>query len=152
VKSVVEVVAAILSIILFVHEIVQKPQIHVQLAQTSAPFSLYFSFHNSSWALGMNDVRIQCGLKYVIDDMNNRIIDSDVRARAVNQTVSIPPGETIQYICPFDKFAGNYGPIRTAKILLEVQFSTLGIDRNTHSEIFNWDHVSRQWTEGKIIN
>jgi hypothetical protein len=158
-KTIGEVVAIVLTIILGpigIHDtFFQKPQIHAQTAQISAPFSLYFSLHNPSWVLDMNNVRIQCGINDVMYDANGRIAGFTLRAHPINlnQNISVPPGETIQYICPFDK-AFELGPerIRTAQIQLQTQFSTLGIERNTHSEVFNWDHISRQWTEGVIVN
>ena len=94
-------------------------------------------------------MRIQCGLQDIITE--NYIRVAGLRVQVRNQNASIPPGETIQYICPFDKFFLGKGEVRTAEIILLAEFKTLGMERNTDSEIFNWSHISHQWIEGQII-
>ena len=70
------------------------------------------------------------------------------------QNVSIPPGETIQVNCPLDAMAtkAGYGNGQTAHTQLVAKFKTLGIERNTYSEMFKWNPLSRKWTEGESIN
>jgi len=153
VAEVVGLVAAILGIVFAIHDALQEPQIRAQTAQTSTPFSLYFSLHNSSFVFGMNDMRIECVLMEVRSDRYYRFKDFPLSIFAIANTrnVSIPPGQTVQYNCPLDKVFTGLGQIVTAEIQLKAKFRTLNIERNAH-EMFNWNNVSRQWTQGKIIN
>jgi len=152
-KGAAEFVAASLAIVVGVHDVIQKPQNHAQTAQSSAPFSLYFSLHNPSLVLPMGDVRIECFLKNAHTD-HGAIDTSFSSVTATTQKVSIPPGETIQSNCPLDAIVtkASYGKVQIAQIQLVSTFTTLGIERNTSSEIFNWNPISRKWTEGEIIN
>jgi hypothetical protein len=152
-KGAAEFVAAALAIAVGVHDAIQKPQNHAQSAQPSAPFSLYFSLHNPSVVLPMSDVRIECFVKNARAD-HGIIETSFISVTANIQNVSIPPGETIQSNCPLDAIGtkAGYGKVQIAQIQLVSKFKTLGIERNTYSEMFNWNPISRKWTEGESIN
>ena len=151
-KGAAEFVAAALAIVVGVHDAIQEPQNHVQTAQLSAPFSLYFSLHNPSLVLPMDHVQIECFLKNA--RTNHGVIDTSFRSVTAHiQKVSISPGETIQSNCPLDALvtqAGD-GHVQMAQLQLFSTFTTLGIERNASSELFNWNPISRKWTEGKII-
>lgn len=148
-----EFVAAALAVVVGVHDAFQNPQIHAQTAEPSAPFSLYFSLHNPSLVLPMGDVRIECFVKNARTD--HGVIETSFTSVTANiQNVSIPPGETIQHNCPLDAIVtkAGYGNVHIAQIQLVSKFKTLSIERNTYSEMFNWNPISRRWTEGEIIN
>jgi len=152
-KGTAEFVAAVLAVVVGVHDAIQKPQIHAEMAQTSAPVSLYFSLHNPSLVLPMGDVRIECFMKNARTG-HGVIETSFISVPADTQNVSIPPGETIQSSCPLDAIVtkAGYGSGQIAEIQLVSKFKTLSIERNTYSEWFNWEQGSRQWTEGKAVN
>ncbi|HKQ34467.1 MAG TPA: hypothetical protein VJT11_04090 [Nitrospiraceae bacterium] len=146
-----ELVAAALAIVVGVHDAIQEPQNHAQTAQPSASLSLYFSLHNPSLVLPMGNVKIECFLKNARTDQG--VIDTSFRSVTANiQKVSIPPGETIQSNCPLDALVAQAsdGHVQVAQLQLVSTFTTLGIERNTSSELFNWNPLSRKWTEGKI--
>jgi hypothetical protein len=152
-KGAAEFVAAALAIVVGVHDAIQEPQNHAQTPQPSAPFSLYFSLHNPSLVLPMSDVKIECFLKHARAD--HGVIETSFRSVTANiQRISIPPGETIQSNCPLDDIVtrAGFGNIQIAQVQLVSTFKTLGIERNTSSEMFNWNAISRKWTEGEIIN
>jgi hypothetical protein len=46
----------------------------------------------------------------------------------------------------------GYGNGQTAHTQLVAKFKILGIERNTYSEMFKWNPLSRKWTEGESIN
>ena len=152
-KGTAEFFAAVLAVVVGVHDAIQKPQIHAQMVQTSAPVSLSFSLHNPSLVLPMGEVRIECFMKNARTD--HGVIDTSfISIPADTQNVSIPPGETIQSSCPLDAIvtkAGD-GNGQIAEIQLISKFKTLSIERNTYSERFHWEQGSRQWMEGKIEN
>jgi hypothetical protein len=152
-KGTAEFVAAALAVVVGVHDAIQKPQVHAQTAQTSAPFSFYVSLHNPSLVLPMSDVRIECFVKNARTD-HGVIETSFISVTANIQNVSIPPGETIQVNCPLDAIVtkAGYGNEQIAQTQLVSKFKTLGIERNTYSEMFKWNPISRKWTEGEIIN
>jgi len=152
-KGTAEFVAAALAVVVGVHDAVQTPQVHAQTAQPSAPFSLYVSLHNPSLVLPMSDVRIECFVKNARTD-HGVSETSFISVTANIQNVSIPPGETLQLNCPLDAMVtkAGYGNGQVAQTQLVSKFKTLGIERNTYSEMFNWNPISRKWTEGKIIN
>ncbi len=101
----------------------------------------------------MGNVRIECFLKKAHADQGV-IETSFISVTAKNQVGSIPPGETIQSNCPLDTIVtkAGYRNVQIAQIQLISKFNTLGIERNTYSEMFNWDPKSRKWIEGEIIN
>jgi hypothetical protein len=151
-KGAAEFVAAALAIVVGVHDAIQEPQNHAQTAQRSTPFSLYFSLHNPSLVLPMDNVQIECFLKNERTD--HGVIDTSFRSvKADIQKVSIPPGETIQSNCPLDPLVtqAGAGHVQVAQLQLVSTFTTLGIERSTSSDLFNWNPISRKWTEGKII-
>jgi hypothetical protein len=152
IKAVVEIISvasAVLAITFAVHDALQEPQVHAQTAQTSTPFSLYFSIHNPSLIFTMSDVRIQCTIDDVTTDKYFRFEKFNVSAN--EGVITIPPGKTGQYNCPFDKAVLEAGPIQTARIILALQFKTMSIERRASSEMLNWNSVSKQWVEGQII-
>jgi hypothetical protein len=152
-KGAAEFVAAALAVVVGVHDAIQKPQVHAQTAQTSAPFSFHVSLHNPSLVLPMNDVRIECFVKNARTD--HGVMDTSFISVTANiQNVSIPPGETIQLNCPLDAMVtkAGYGNLQIAQTQLISKFKTLGIERNAYSEMFKWNPISRKWTEGEIIN
>ena len=149
-KGVAEFVAAALAIVVGVHDAIQEPENHVQTAQLSAPFSLYFSLHNPSLVLPMDHVQIECFLKNAHTD--HGVMDTSFRSVTAHiQKVSIPPGETIQSNCPLDALVTQpgHGHVQVAQLQLVSTFTTLGIERSTSSDLFNWNPISRKWTEGK---
>jgi hypothetical protein len=152
-KGAAELVAAAIAIVVGVHDAFQNPQLHAQTAQTSAPFSLYFSLHNPSLVLPMSAVRIECFVKNARID-HGVSETSFISVTADIQNVSISPGETIQSSCPLDAIVtkAGYGNGQIAQIQLVSKFKTLSIERTTYSEIFKWSPISRKWTEGEIIN
>jgi hypothetical protein len=101
----------------------------------------------------MGNVKIECFLKNAHTD--HGVIDTSFRSVTAHiQNVSIPPGDTIQSNCPLDAIvtkAGD-GHVQIAQVQLVSTFTTLGIERNTSSEMFNWNSVARKWTEGEITN
>lgn len=101
----------------------------------------------------MSDVRIECFVKNARTD-HGVIGTSFISVTANIQNVSIPPGETIQLNCPLDAIVtkASYGNGQMAHTQLVSKFKTLGIERHTYSESFNWNPISRQWTEGEIMN
>jgi len=101
----------------------------------------------------MGDVRIECFLKNARTD--HGVIDTSFHSVTANiEKASIEPGETIQSNCPLEAIVAKerYGNVQTAQIQLVSKFKTLGIERNTYSEMFNWNPTSRKWTEGEIID
>jgi len=100
----------------------------------------------------MGDVRIECFLKNAHTD-KGVVETSFVSVLANIQKGSIPPGETVQSNCPLDTIVtkAGYRNVQIAQIQLISKFNTLGIERNTYSELFNWNPKSRKWTEGEII-
>jgi hypothetical protein len=145
-KGAAELLAAALAVAVGIHDAIQKPQNHVQTAEPSAPFSLHFSLHNPSLVLPMGDVRIECFLKNAHTD-KGVVETSFVSVPANIQKGSIPPGETIQSNCPLDTIVtkAGYRNVQIAQIQLISKFNTLGIERNTYSELFNWNPKSRKW-------
>jgi len=151
-KGTAEFVAAALAVVVGVHDAFQYPQVHAQTAQTSAPVALDFSLHNPSFVLPMGAVRIECIVNKV--RTNQGAIDHvRLSVMASIQNASISPDETVQYNCPLDAVVTkSLGKVQIAQIQIESKFRTLGIERSAHSESFNWNQKSRQWTEGEIIN
>lgn len=152
-KGAAELVAAALAVVVGVHDAIQKPQVHAQTAQASAPFSFHVSLHNPSLVLPMSDMRIECFVKHARTD--HGVMDTSFISVTANiQNVSIPPGETIQLNCPLDAMVtkAGYGNLQIAQTQLISKFKTLGIERNTSSEPFNWNPRSRQWAEGERLN
>jgi hypothetical protein len=149
-KGAAEFLAAALAIAVGVHDAIQKPQNHAQTAQASAPLSLYFSLHNPRLVLPMGDVRIECFLKNAHTD--HGVIDTSFRSVTANiEKGSLQPGETIQSNCPVDAMVTKGGDGH-AQIQLVSTFKTLGIERKIYSEMFNWNPISRKWTEGEVID
>lgn len=98
----------------------------------------------------MGDVRIECFLKNARID--HGVIDTSFRSVTANiEKGSLQPGETIQSNCPVDAMVTNGGDGH-AQIQLVSTFKTLGIERKIYSEMFNWNPISRKWTEGEIID
>lgn len=95
-------------------------------------------------------MEINCLLKRVNFERNNVI--ENVGLEGFARQASIPRRQTIQYICPLDQVITGMGQVITARLLIMVKFKTLGIQRESQSETFNWDNVSRQWIEGEIVN
>lgn len=152
-KGAAEFIAAALAIAVGVHDALQMPQNHAQTTQASTPFAFYFSLHNPSLVLPMGDVRIECFLKNARTD--HGVIETSFRSVTANlEKVSIEPGETIQSNCPLDAIVNNekYGNMQIVQIQLVSKFKTLGIERNTYSELFNWSPMSPEWTEEEVSN
>jgi len=100
----------------------------------------------------MGAVRIECIVNKV--RTNQGAIDHvRLSVMASIQNASISPDEAVQYNCPLDAVVTqSLGKVQIVQIQIESKFRTLGIERRAHSESFNWNQKSRQWTEGEIIN
>lgn len=127
-----------------------EPEILHSFAQIDDPFAVRFSLHNPSAIIPMKDVRISCALLRVKLEYNLSLVDIPVDDGVVAD--SIPAEKTIEYECPIRKFVDDLGQISQATIRINAKYRTLGYERVTESEVFNWDVNSRQWTKGEIIN
>jgi hypothetical protein len=147
--EVVSAIAAVVTIVFAVRDALQEPKIHAQTAQSSTPFALYFSFHNPSLIFSMHEVQIECHIEDVFGANFTRYTGFNVTANEA--MISIPPGKTRQYNCPFEKVLSPLPSIERADIRLIVQFKTVGFNRHITSEMFSWSDAAKQWVEGEII-
>lgn len=129
-----------------ISDALREPEIHPSLAQIDAPFVARFSLHNPSNIFSMEDVRLTCVLLKVkraeIPNLMNIPVDDGIIA-------NIPAGKTIEYGCPIEK-AIELDLVVQATIRIDAKFRTLGYERTTKSELFNWDISSRQWIKGEV--
>lgn len=126
-----------------------EPEILHSAAQIDDPFAVRFSLHNPSLILPMKDVKISCALLRIKLEYNLSLVGIPVYD---GSETDIPPDKTVEYECPIRKFVGDLGQIEQATIRIGAKFKTLGYERVTESEVFNWDVNSLQWTKGEIIN
>lgn len=137
-----------LAICFAVSDVFRGPEIQHSTAQIDDPFLVLFSLHNPSAIFTMTDIRMNCVLERIELENNLSLVEIPVNDGIVT---NIQPDKTIQYECPIYK-AIDLGFIVHAKIKINVKFRTLGHERSTESELFNWDITSRQWIKGEIIN
>ncbi len=149
--STIGAVASVLALMGAIYDAVHEPEIHVHTPQVSDPFVVPFSLHNPSLIFSMYNVRIDCVLKDVKAERRFSFKNDRLR-ESFAEVIRIPSEKTIQYKCPMNHAIAGIPPILTASIYLDVSFTTLGWNRHTQSELFNWDNLSHQWTEGEIIN
>ncbi len=143
------VLAALLAIVLTTVDAFREPEILPSQAQIDYPFAARFSLHNPSIIFAMTDMRLNCVLLKVkraeIPNLEGGIpVDDGIIA-------TILGGKTIEYACPIQK-AIELDLVVQATIRIDAKFKTIGYERTTKSELFNWDISSRQWIKGEIIN
>jgi hypothetical protein len=131
------------------YDALREPEIHTSRAQVSDPFALRFSLHNPSFFFPMQRMTFICRLANVRMENNSRFT-GNLGLEETFET-SVQPRKTIQYSCPFNRMFANRGVV-TASVFVTAKFMTLGFSRESNSEPFNWDNVSKEWTEGAIIN
>jgi len=119
------------------------------MAQIDDPFFVRFSLHNPSSIFPMTDMQIKCVLLRVELEYNMTLVGIPINDGTV---ANIQPGKTAEYSCPIHKAIDDIGQIVQTTIKIESTFKTLGYERTTSSEEFNWNMISRQWTKGEIIN
>lgn len=142
-------IATFLAIFAPIYDSLREPEIQHSAAQIADPFSVRFPLHNPSFIFSMADTKLNCYLKKVEFERNNIVTDSSISDGTM---ATIHPNKTIEYGCPFNRIFAGFGQAIRATITIEAEYKTLGIKRVTKSELFNWDSVSHQWTEGEVVN
>jgi hypothetical protein len=142
--------AAVLAIGTPIYETLQEPEIREQLGDSQTPFALPFSMTNRSHIFWMKSTTFVC-LVPSLKAGGLEIINGSLKE--INLQEDIKPGETKLYKCPFEKITlpPNW-TLETTTIKIRLLFHTLWFERETISENFNWDGVTKRWTRGQIIN
>lgn len=143
------VLSAFLAIAFPTADALREPEISHSTAQTDDPFAVRFSLRNPSFIFPMTAMRINCVLIRIKLENNLSLVEIPIDDGVV---ANIQPGGTIEYVCPVHKAFDDTEFIFNAKIKINTIFRTLGHERTTESELFNWDIVSRQWIKGEIVN
>lgn len=141
--------ATILALCYPILDALHEPEIYHPTAQIDDPFFVRFSLHNPSSIFPMTNMRIKCVLLRVQLENNMSLVGIPIDDGTVSD---IQPGQTVEYACPIHKAIDDIGQIVQTTIQIESTFKTLGYERITDSELFNWNMISRQWIKGEIIN
>jgi hypothetical protein len=126
-----------------------EPEILPPPGQIADPFSLRFKLYNPS-TIKITEAQIICRQKIVTyEDGNSELADNEFSDGTI---ITIEPKKTALYMCPYNRFFVIQGSIARASITIRTKFKTLGYNRSTESELFNWDSRSHQWEKGNIVN
>jgi hypothetical protein len=142
--------AALIAVGAPAYEAFREPEIHAHSGVIQNPFELRFSLRNPSFIFLIKNMNFTCFGEKII--LANNIRFENV-AFSENIHVSVRPGQTVEYTCPFDRLVGHPNlPTLSAQIAIGVNFKTLWFQRTTASDHFTWTAQSQQWVEGEIIN
>jgi hypothetical protein len=147
IASLVALIAAIVGIALPSYDAIREPEVAASTFQAESLFMEKFALKNSSFVFAISDAELFC----ILDDIEG--VPLRIRWITVSDKTkaNINPGETVLYSCPFDKvFRGE--TITKASIRIYAKYKTLFINRETQSEMFNWDNVTKHWSKGKVVN
>ena len=102
----------------------------------------------------MKKVKFQCNFDIFTD--RNDYFKNDY-ALDTHTLPTIDAGGTITYLCTPGILApglipGRMGNVTHAKIVLQVHYLRMGMGSFAHSQEFNYDDVSKHWTEGQPVN
>jgi len=142
-------IGAILAICLPTYDAIRAPEITAtSLSPLSQPFLEKFAIANKSLVFSMRNAQLLC----IIYEAHGSAIYGAGFTVTDGTTANILPGRTDLYSCPFQKVVLNDQRFTKIRIKIWAKYQTIFFQRETQSEMFNWDSATTQWSKGEIIN
>ena len=134
-------------------EIDVSPEIHSHAAQVDDPFAVTFSIRNPGM-FTMHIEQVECFLIRAEAHFPNGapIHMSAGLMRLGGVPSKLEAGSTDLIHCIGTHFIAPDPVVQSARVTVSVWYNYMGRSRYEASEVMNWDSVSRQWTEGAVVN
>lgn len=128
----------------------RAPEISAPVSSVADPFVVKFQLRNPSFLFWMKRLSVNCYVPLALYERG--AVVSKIGIVGFSTNVDLEPGESASWECNLNRALSLPVPLKQAAIRLEGTFETLGLQRSFGSQQYNWDSVSKLFSEGKPMN